>query len=187
MTKGKSLIFVSMLTIASCHKEIEAPAPETKPAATKNSATASSGADANAVADTPAGAEKASDRSAAKTPPPALGERLPGNTQAKSPYSSAVVDVAGLSPGSLVKDPTNGKSFTLPEELPTEDPDLAEKPIGVAVPGRAGMVFSPYNNKIVDVTGIPAGRLVADPTYPAAEKKFFRVPEAVAAPAPAGQ
>jgi hypothetical protein len=115
-----------------------------------------------------------------------MGERLPGNTQAKSPYSSAVVDVAGLAPGSLVKDPATGKSFTLPDELPAEDPNLAEKPIAVAVPGKPGMVFSPYNNKMIDVTGIPAGKLAADPTYPSAERKFFRVPEP-AAPAPAGQ
>lgn len=44
------------------------------------------------------------------------------------------------------------------------------------VPGKDGFVFSPYNNKVVDVRDIPSGTLVQDPTYPAAEKKYFRVP-----------
>jgi len=49
-------------------------------------------------------------------------------------------------------------------------------------PGREGFVLSPYNNKIIDVrdekTGkqFPRGTLVSDPTYPASEKKYFRVP-----------
>lgn len=44
------------------------------------------------------------------------------------------------------------------------------------VPGKPGFVFSPFNNKVIDVKGIPSGRLVADPTFPASEKKHFRVP-----------
>jgi hypothetical protein len=44
------------------------------------------------------------------------------------------------------------------------------------VPGKPGFVFSPYNNELVDVRDIPSGTLVQDPTYPAAEKKYFRVP-----------
>lgn len=45
-----------------------------------------------------------------------------------------------------------------------------------AVPDKPGFVFSPYNNKIVDVRELPSGMLVADPSYPFSEKKFFRVP-----------
>jgi hypothetical protein len=44
------------------------------------------------------------------------------------------------------------------------------------VPGKDGFVFSPYNNKVVDVRDIPSGTLVQDPTYPPADKKYFRVP-----------
>lgn len=44
------------------------------------------------------------------------------------------------------------------------------------VPGKEGFVFSPYNNKVIDVRDIPSGTLVQDPTYPASEKKYFRVP-----------
>jgi hypothetical protein len=52
-----------------------------------------------------------------------------------------------------------------------------EFPVAEAVQGKSGFVFSPFNNKVVDVRDIPAGTLVADPTYPIAEKKYFRVPE----------
>ena len=45
-----------------------------------------------------------------------------------------------------------------------------------AVPGKEGFVFSPYNNKVIDVRDIPSGTLVQDPTYAASEKKYFRVP-----------
>lgn len=50
------------------------------------------------------------------------------------------------------------------------------QPVASPVPGSPGMVFSPFNNKVVDVRGLPPGTLVADPHYPAEEKKFFRVP-----------
>jgi hypothetical protein len=40
--------------------------------------------------------------------------------------------------------------------------------------GTPGMVISPVSGKIIDVTGIPAGSLVRDPTVP--EGGFFRVP-----------
>ena len=44
------------------------------------------------------------------------------------------------------------------------------------VPGKPGFVLSPFNNKIIDVRDIPSGTLVADPTYPPSERKYFRVP-----------
>jgi hypothetical protein len=56
---------------------------------------------------------------------------------------------------------------------PVDKPDI---PVARPIPGKPGMVFSPFNNKPIDVKGIPSGRLVADPTYPASEKKHFRVP-----------
>ncbi|MDA0812047.1 MAG: hypothetical protein O3C21_06635 [Verrucomicrobia bacterium] len=48
-------------------------------------------------------------------------------------------------------------------------------PYGLPVPGKDGMVYSPYveeNGKYVDVRNIPAGTLVKDPY----SDKFFRVP-----------
>lgn len=59
---------------------------------------------------------------------------------------------------------------TKPEE-PKRDYATADK-----VPGKEGFVISPYNNKVVDVRDIPSGTLVADPTFPQSEKKYFRVP-----------
>lgn len=44
------------------------------------------------------------------------------------------------------------------------------------VPGKDGFVFSPYNNKVVDVRDIPSGTLVQDPTYTGEGKGYFRVP-----------
>lgn len=63
-----------------------------------------------------------------------------------------------------------------PQPPPQPPPERPAYPTALAVPGRAGHVFSPYNNKLVDVTGFASGTLVADPQYPAAERKYFRVP-----------
>jgi hypothetical protein len=61
---------------------------------------------------------------------------------------------------------------------PPAKPDTGPRDYAFAnpVPGKEGFVFSPYNNKLVDVRDIPSGTLVQDPTYPASEKKYFRVP-----------
>ncbi len=73
-------------------------------------------------------------------------------------------------------------TVNLPEKRPEEEikPTIPEKrsdyAIANKVPGKDGFVFSPYNNKVVDVRDIPSGTLVQDPTYPPAEKKYFRVP-----------
>lgn len=69
------------------------------------------------------------------------------------------------------------------EEGPTktgeEGPVLIEKkpPVAEPVPNMPGMVISPYNGRHIDVKGYAPGTLVADPTYPLEEKKYFRVPE----------
>ncbi|MFT4175717.1 MAG: hypothetical protein QM627_03600 [Luteolibacter sp.] len=59
---------------------------------------------------------------------------------------------------------------------PTVEPKRTEYQFADPVPGRPGFVLSPYNKKIVDVRDIPSGTLVQDPTYPAEQKKYFRVP-----------
>lgn len=66
-----------------------------------------------------------------------------------------------------------------PPPLPPPDPPVAparKVPTARAVPGKPGYVFSPFNNKIIDVKDFASGALVADPTYPAAERMHFRVP-----------
>lgn len=64
---------------------------------------------------------------------------------------------------------------SLPPTPPVEE-KRQEYKFANKVPGKDGFVFSPYNNKIVDVTGIPSGTLVQDPTYTGAGKGYFRVP-----------
>lgn len=54
--------------------------------------------------------------------------------------------------------------------------DSGSHPTAGTVPGKEGFVFSPFNNRVVDVRGIPSGGLVQDPTYPVSEKRYFRVP-----------
>lgn len=79
---------------------------------------------------------------------------------------------------------TTGNVTETPRETaPTQQtttPQVEQKRVDYAfankVPGKEGFVFSPYNNKVVDVRDIPSGTLVQDPTYPASEKKYFRVP-----------
>lgn len=67
--------------------------------------------------------------------------------------------------------PDGGTSSPKPSEPKNKDYAFANP-----VPGKEGFVFSPYNQKLVDVRDIPSGTLVQDPTYPASEKKYFRVP-----------
>ncbi len=73
---------------------------------------------------------------------------------------------------------TTGGTTTNPTDTPK--PPVEEKRTDYAfankVPGKEGFVFSPYNNKIVDVRDIPSGTLVQDPTYTGAGKGYFRVP-----------
>jgi hypothetical protein len=73
--------------------------------------------------------------------------------------------------------PENPGQTTPPAEGPKPaEPKRSDYQFANKVPGKDGFVFSPYNNKVVDVRDIPSGTLVQDPTYPASEKKYFRVP-----------
>lgn len=78
---------------------------------------------------------------------------------------------SGLNGGEVKPDGTGG---TVPP--PKTETKKKDWPFANPVPGKEGFVFSPYNNKMVDVRDIPSGTLVQDPTYPAAEQKRFRVP-----------
>ena len=66
---------------------------------------------------------------------------------------------------------------TRPQQRP---PDVKHQappiPVAEALPGTAGFVKSPFNDKIIDVRDVPSGTLVADPTFPAEEKRYLRVP-----------
>lgn len=71
------------------------------------------------------------------------------------------------------KKPTTTGSATGDAPKPTPPRTI---PVARPVPGKPGQVFSPYNNKIINVEGFPSGTLVADPTFPPSEKMHFRVP-----------
>ena len=73
------------------------------------------------------------------------------------------------------------KTVTPPETPAGEEEEAPKIPVAVAVPDKPGFVISPYNGKWIDVTGVKAGTVMADPHF-TEEKKFFRVPEL---PAPA--
>lgn len=68
----------------------------------------------------------------------------------------------------------NGTLVPDPDEKPLEIKD--GYPVATPVPDKRGFVFSPYNRKVIDVGDVPSGTLVADPHFPPAEKKYFRVP-----------
>ncbi|KAB2641142.1 MAG: hypothetical protein DVB25_02705 [Verrucomicrobia bacterium] len=61
------------------------------------------------------------------------------------------------------------------------EPKRFDYPTAKKVPGKEGVVLSPYNNMQVSIRNedgslIPSHTLVSDPTYPASEKKRFFVP-----------
>lgn len=76
---------------------------------------------------------------------------------------------------------TSGEAKSATASMKPTRPPVAPKrkknhPVAAAVPGKPGLVYSPFNNKVVDVSNIAPGTLVADPQYPPADKKYFRVP-----------
>jgi hypothetical protein len=100
----------------------------------------------------------------------------------KSPFSGKIIDVRGIPAGTLVADPMfpaeEKKHFRVPELSPEDEELVAREsaPEAKPVPGKAGFIFSPYDNKIIDVTGIKPGEIVADPSAPAGEVRYIKVP-----------
>ena len=71
--------------------------------------------------------------------------------------------------------------LTNPNFNPNTNPNTnplgpTDYPFASKVPGKAGFVFSPYTRQVVDARDLPSGTLVIDPTSPASDKKYFRVP-----------
>lgn len=93
----------------------------------------------------------------------------------KNPGASEVLaPAAGESSEAAVNERT--RPSHRPEPKVYAKPPPQEYPPAVAVEGKPGFVTSPYSGKIIDVNDIPPGTLVADPTYPVEEKKYFRTP-----------
>lgn len=83
---------------------------------------------------------------------------------------------AQQTPGDTTQTTPNNTAPPQNNTPPPVEPKRTDYAFANKVPGKEGFVFSPYNNKVVDVRDIPSGTLVQDPTYPASEKKYFRVP-----------
>lgn len=68
----------------------------------------------------------------------------------------------------------NREPVTEAGDKPSESKD--DYPTATPLPDKPGFVYSPYNNRVVDIRDIPSGTLVADPHFKPSEKKFFRAP-----------
>ena len=94
----------------------------------------------------------------------------------KRPVATGAADIQSEARPPVPPLPTPVPPPEPPPPLPRPDPPSGPRPTAIPVPGKPGFVFSPYNNKVIDVQDFTAGTLVADPTYPVSERKFFRVP-----------
>lgn len=120
-------------------------------------------------------------------PAPLIAEKperkLPSPPKIEDTPSPAPQSPAPEKPASPVPNSAGSPSLPPPPEDPIPpqnpappSPQHAAAPAAEAVPDKPGFVFSPYNNKIIDVREMPSGMLVSDPTFRPSEKKFFRVP-----------
>ncbi|QJE98201.1 hypothetical protein [Luteolibacter luteus] len=168
------LLIGASVAFISCKDESATPG-QAGASAKKKSSSALSGLSSNSPNEVKAGEGKSAERPKITKKPsvaqPAAGQ--PGKVI--SPNTGELVDVSGRNPGDLVDDPKypgdESKQFEVPKDV-----EKQPLPVARAVPGKPGFVTSPYNDKVIDVTGLPPGSLVADPTYPSSEKKHFRIP-----------
>lgn len=104
------------------------------------------------------------------TPPPSPSSKP---SSSSSPKPSTPSSSSSTKPKETVT-----STYKAPTEIvPTIKPLVASKPksfpYAAVVPGKPGFVFNPYNQKKVDVRGLPAGTLVSDPRD---ETQKFYVP-----------
>lgn len=109
----------------------------------------------------------------------AAEQAKPKEEELKKQQEEALKNAQQTAGGEIPTPPTDLSAQNTPQpqqQTPPVEPKRTEYAFANKVPGKEGFVFSPYNNKVVDVRDIPSGTLVQDPTYPASEKKYFRVP-----------
>ena len=108
---------------------------------------------------------------------PAVERRIPSPTKIEH---VAEVDPAPKQQETAAPDapevPADQTANVPPKQTPAAPPSNPGYPSATAVAGKSGYVTSPYSGKIIDVRDMPPGTLVQDPTFPASEKKYFRVP-----------
>ena len=139
---------------------------------------------------------KASERPAVTEKKPPIAEPVadkPGYV--KSPFSGQIIDVRGIPAGAMVADPmypaSEKKHFRVPKLSPEDEAkaneeqarrELAEEtakqsaPVAQPVPGKEGFIFSPYDNKVIDVTGLDPGEVVQEPGSPPDAPRYIRLP-----------
>jgi hypothetical protein len=186
---------LALSSLACQRKEETTTAKAPAPAATESASSAAPAAEETkeAPASKPT---KASERPAVAEKKIPVAEPVadtPGYV--KSPFSGQIIDVKGMPGGSVVADPTfppeAKKHFRLPE-MGAEDEAAAREelaketvrlngPEALPVPGKAAFVFSPYDNKIIDVKGIDPGTVIQDPGAPEGTTRYFKTPGGKAA------
>jgi len=112
-------------------------------------------------------------------PPTDVAENRGAATDKPATDGSTMTD-EGAARTDEMKQKTEEETQRITENVEDPKPSApttkAAVPVARRVPGRDGFVFSPYNNKMINVKDFASGTMVADPTYPPAEKKYFRVP-----------
>lgn len=109
-------------------------------------------------------------------PAPTTERRIPTPTKIEPVVEQEVAPASGITPPPS-QEATAETTPPPPSQPPAPTPSTkAQVPTAKAVEGQPGFVYSPYSNQIVDVRDMPPGMLVADPGFPASEKKHFRVP-----------
>ena len=112
--------------------------------------------------------------------------KSPPTTERKLPSPTPIEPVADLETPQKKKEPAtpdtpNPQPKETAGEHPKQTPPASSDnnggyPSAVPYEGQKGYVKSPYSGKVIDVRDMPSGTLVQDPTFPASEKKYFRVP-----------
>ena len=117
-------------------------------------------------------------------------ERQGNGPEAKRPATDPLKDVelilgteppkliVGGNNGSADKPPagTGGGEVGGPTTEGTGEEPVANYPVAKPVEGKPGFVISPFNGKVVDVSGIDPGVVVVDPNFPEDDKRYFKVP-----------
>ncbi len=99
----------------------------------------------------------------------------------KQQQAAENTNVGTIGGGTTTGPSTGNTGSTAGTTPPPTRPRSSDYPVATKVPGRDGYVLSPYNSRVISVLDennnlLPSGTLVQDPTFPASEKKYFRVP-----------
>lgn len=159
------LVAISCGLLASCYPYNETPRKK-KPRKPQTEQTSQS-AEEKAKQEADAAAKKAEEEAKKKAEE---AKQQAGNAIPNPPPNPGQGQIQS-NPGGQPQGAQEHATTQPPQPKPRNEYVYANK-----VPGRDGFVFSPYNNKVIDVRGYTSGQLVMDPTYPPSEKKYFRVP-----------